>query len=932
VTLAPGQLHGGYRLVSWRADGGMGEVWRAERDGRSYALKFIREETERDPVRAKEYVKRMELEWRALARIDHPNVVKSVELNLENRPPFLVLEWLEGKPLSEIYTGQGRRPSPTSTIAFVIDALRGLECAHEAGIVHRDIKPSNLFLLDGRVKLIDFGIAASGDATRVTRTDAVAGSLPYFAPERISRPGDPASAQCDVYAMGITLYELLVGELPFSSRNAGELMLMHLHTTMPDIRLKDPSTPAELADIVECATRKDPADRYRDAGQFLEALESFAARNRLSVPPEPVMPPHVGTRVIATEAAFAQALADDVELALSLIGDRRAQRRLNGWLSSVGGPAHTVAFKSLMESVRDSREESWRLQARLIRFFDPNRPIFVGSREIKVTGNAAYLEREVLTALDEELPRLGAEEVEKIGWNLMLALDTRLPARASSFRKLGMAEVIELCWQRDPRRGFRGRDRAALGTLQEVALHFLRQPDSWDEPLLSAERAAFLQRHAPGRSIAGLQDLAYAAFEAEADLEIRFDSLESDDNSYTLRYALDRSLGRFLRRSRLTPGIVKALKGTGDSVCLRREDIPASCRNIPSEVASHLEGSVWNVLGSPRDAPAGWWAFQQSLARATREAIPDQDARTRVVKASAPARGWKKRDLLVGAGLGAAAVLLFLLGARVGIPWHLVGDSGTSPAPLENRVAAAAPDVGGPDVKVPPRQESGARGAANPPRGRDTTLASSGRPLAGAAGEPVSRQRAGTRPEPAGTTGLLIKLPPELAPPQKEPAVGTTSGSSDLPLPPGTPATTSGGQSDPTNPPALPLDGLLPDSAPATHPDDATRYEVKGDTVYDTKTKLTWQRNLSEESMNAGDAKAWCTVKGWRLPTRDETLATLDRSRQPMLDSKAFTGAPVTVWTVSTDESGSRVSVNLRSGTASAVSVNPTYFHVRCVR
>jgi hypothetical protein len=887
----------------------MGEVWKAQRNGQFYALKFIREETERDPQKVKEYVKRMELEWRALARIDHPNVVKSVELNLENRPPFLVLEWLDGKPLSEIYNGPGRRPSPSSTIAFVVDALRGLECAHEVGIVHRDIKPSNLFLNEGRVKLIDFGIAAAGDATRVTRTDAVAGSLPYFAPERISRPGERASTQCDVYAMGITLYELLVGELPFSSRNAGELMMMHLHTTMPDIRLKDPSTPAELADIVECATRKDPVDRYRDAGQFLEALETFAARHQVVIPPEPVTQPRVDGRVIASEAAFAQALTEDEKLCATLIADRRAQRRLHGWLSSVGGPAHTVAFKHLMESVRDSGEEPWRIQERVIHFFDPNRPIAIGAREIKVTGNVAYIEREALTALDEALPRLAPDEIERIGWTLVLALEARMPARATSFRKLTAADVIELCWQRDPRRGFRARDRSSLGTLQEVALHFLRHPDSYDDVLLSAERGAFLTRIAPGHPIVSLKDLAYAAFDAEADKEIRFEALVPGEDEYTLRFAMDRSLTRFLQGAGLRPGIAKPLQGAVECISLPRNEIPAVCRALPTEVARQLEGTVWEALGAPRDPPAGWWSFQQALARATREVVSADHVGRRVPTAHvSPRRRW--RDLLAGAGLGAAGVLLFILGARLGLPGTAAHDASVASAPPAE-ASAAIPSASTLDVKNPPHAEAAPKSLA---RGRDTSAVSVARPMIPAPAAIGAHPHTNGRPDTTGSSGFVIKLPAEAAVAQQN---GGAEKVSDVAQP------------------ALPLPEELlnppPPSASSTAGGGA-RYEVKKEIVHDSKTGLTWLRHLSPERLTAAEAKTWCTSRGWRLPTKDELLSILEKSHQPMLDTMAFPFALVTLWTDSSDANGWQMSVNLRDGSAEGIGASPMYFYAGCVR
>jgi serine/threonine protein kinase len=264
MTEVAGRLLGGrYRMDAPLASGGMGEVWGA-RDlllDRAVAVKVLGGAFAGDG-RAAERLRR---EARAAGRLEHPAIARVLDLGEDGGRPYLVMELLEGESLAERIARAG--PMEAAEAARVVTAVAGaLEAAHRAGVVHRDVKPGNVFLTaDGGVKVLDFGIASAAGDTTLTTGDLI-GTAAYLAPERAL--GHQATAACDVYALGVVLYELLAGRRPFEAGSDIELAMAHINADPVPLAMVAPTAPPSLVAACEQAMAKDPAARPRSAAAF----------------------------------------------------------------------------------------------------------------------------------------------------------------------------------------------------------------------------------------------------------------------------------------------------------------------------------------------------------------------------------------------------------------------------------------------------------------------------------------------------------------------------------------------------------------------------------------------------------------------------------------------------------------------------------------
>lgn len=257
-----------YQIGSHLGQGGMGTVYRATDIilGREVALKMLHSPMISQP----QVLERFKKEAQVLARLLHPNIAVIYNLIEQDGQHFMVMEYVEGKDLDGLLKKHGRIPPMAVTTAF-IQALEGLHHAHKKGIFHRDIKPSNLILTpDGTVKLMDFGIAKVAGEQRLTQVNRVIGTVEFLAPELIE--GKDPSAASDVYAAGMTMYELLCGKLPFESNTDYNLMqdILKKKPVSPD-KLNQ-AVPPSLAAIVMKALEKKPEQRFADAKAFQQAL------------------------------------------------------------------------------------------------------------------------------------------------------------------------------------------------------------------------------------------------------------------------------------------------------------------------------------------------------------------------------------------------------------------------------------------------------------------------------------------------------------------------------------------------------------------------------------------------------------------------------------------------------------------------------------
>ena len=279
--LTPGITLGPYVLTGMIGEGGMGQVYRAkdERLGREVAIKVLPPDLTRDPDRRA----RMEREARAMGMLNHPNIVTVYDIGDHQGSPFIVSELLEGQTLRDRMVDAagsgGRIPAPEAAdiVTSVADALGA---AHRRGIVHRDIKPENIFLTtDGRIKVLDFGIAKLLDGESAgsgTVVGAMIGTLSYMAPEQVR--GESASAESDVYAAGVVLYELLSGAHPYAGRSQTALIGAILHE-QPAPLVGVP--PALTALVVRCLDKRTDA-RIADGAALATELRSLPAVDPLA--------------------------------------------------------------------------------------------------------------------------------------------------------------------------------------------------------------------------------------------------------------------------------------------------------------------------------------------------------------------------------------------------------------------------------------------------------------------------------------------------------------------------------------------------------------------------------------------------------------------------------------------------------------------------
>jgi serine/threonine protein kinase len=256
-----------YRILELIGEGGMGIVFKAldvELE-RQVALKFLKAELGNNSV----LIQRFRDELRTLAGFNHPNITTLfTSLTWEARP-VMVMELVEGQTLSDMVANRGPIPSQIC-VPLIKQALSGVALAHRKKIIHRDIKPANLMLnTDGVVKVMDFGIAKIQNAPGLTRSNAGIGTSYYMAPEQIRGAAD---ARTDIYAMGITLYELLAGQVPFQGASQYDIEHAHISTAPEPPTMYYPHIPAYVVDAVMRSLEKDPSARFQTADEFSAAL------------------------------------------------------------------------------------------------------------------------------------------------------------------------------------------------------------------------------------------------------------------------------------------------------------------------------------------------------------------------------------------------------------------------------------------------------------------------------------------------------------------------------------------------------------------------------------------------------------------------------------------------------------------------------------
>ena len=259
-----------YQIIKTIGEGGMANVYLAYDTilDRNVAVKVLRGDLSTD----EKFVRRFQREALSASSLSHSNIVEVYDVGEDNGLYYIVMEYIEGKHLKQLMKKRG-----SLTIREVVDIMLqltdGMTAAHDSYIIHRDIKPQNIMILEnGLIKITDFGIAMALNATQLTQTNSVMGSVHYLPPEQACGKG--ATIQSDVYSMGILMYELLTGTVPFKGDNAVEIALKQIKECVPNVKETKSDIPNSVANIVKRATAKNVKNRYVDAREFNEDLKT----------------------------------------------------------------------------------------------------------------------------------------------------------------------------------------------------------------------------------------------------------------------------------------------------------------------------------------------------------------------------------------------------------------------------------------------------------------------------------------------------------------------------------------------------------------------------------------------------------------------------------------------------------------------------------
>ena len=265
-----------YQIIKSIGEGGMANVYLAYDTilDRNVAVKVLRGDLAND----EKFVRRFQREALSASSLSNPNIVEVYDVGEDNGEYYIVMEYVEGKHLKALLKKRGKLTVP-EVIDITLQITNGLSVAHDSYIIHRDIKPQNILILEnGMIKITDFGIAVAMNATQLTQTNSVMGSVHYLPPEQASGKG--ATLQSDIYSIGILMYELLTGKLPFRGDNAVEIALKHLKEPMPSIRDEIPDIHQSVENIILKATAKNPKNRYSDAREMHEDLKTCLDESR----------------------------------------------------------------------------------------------------------------------------------------------------------------------------------------------------------------------------------------------------------------------------------------------------------------------------------------------------------------------------------------------------------------------------------------------------------------------------------------------------------------------------------------------------------------------------------------------------------------------------------------------------------------------------
>ena len=266
-----------YQIVRMIGEGGMANVYLAHDIilDRDVAVKILRGDLADD----EKFVRRFQREAIAASSLSHPNIVEMYDVGEDDGSYFIVMEYVEGKTLKSLIKRRGSLTIP-EVIDIMLQLTSGIACAHDSFIIHRDIKPQNVLILDdGCVKITDFGIAMALNSNELTQTNSVMGSVHYLPPEQAN--GSGSTIKSDIYSLGILMFELLTGKLPFKGENAVEIAIKQMRDQIPSVCKINPEIPQSIENIVLKACAKNPKNRYESAHEMHEDLKTAMNEERI---------------------------------------------------------------------------------------------------------------------------------------------------------------------------------------------------------------------------------------------------------------------------------------------------------------------------------------------------------------------------------------------------------------------------------------------------------------------------------------------------------------------------------------------------------------------------------------------------------------------------------------------------------------------------
>ncbi len=269
-----------YQIIRTLGEGGMANVYLAHDTilDRNVAVKILRGDLANDD----KFVRRFQREALSASSLSHPNIVEMYDVGEDEGQYYIVMEYVEGKTLKQLLKKRGNL-TVSEVMDIMLQLADGMAHAHDSYIIHRDIKPQNIMILEnGMIKITDFGIAMALNSTQLTQTNSVMGSVHYLPPEQANGKG--STIKSDIYSMGILMYELLTGTIPYKGDNAVEIALKHLKEPLPSIKSKIPNLPQSIENIILKSTAKNPKNRYSDAREMHEDIKTALNENRVNEP------------------------------------------------------------------------------------------------------------------------------------------------------------------------------------------------------------------------------------------------------------------------------------------------------------------------------------------------------------------------------------------------------------------------------------------------------------------------------------------------------------------------------------------------------------------------------------------------------------------------------------------------------------------------